>query len=101
MHTVQSHSRSVLCLDVANDFVVTGSEDQTVLVWDRRSSQDYKRIDDVRARAREETHSISSFAYRFHRLPCVCDTRRAFFESVPATGECIPTAKTKILLKQR
>ncbi|XP_065834580.1 F-box/WD repeat-containing protein 9-like [Oscarella lobularis] len=47
MHTVQSHSRSVLCLDVANDFVVTGSEDQTVLVWDRRSSQDYKRIDDI------------------------------------------------------
>ena len=41
---LKNHSRPVLCLSVDDKFIISGSEDKTLCVYDRRASQVYKTI---------------------------------------------------------
>lgn len=40
----KSHSGPVLCLGVDNDYIVTGSEDKTIKIYDRRAGMVYKTV---------------------------------------------------------
>ena len=41
---LKNHSRPVLCLSVDDKFIISGSEDKTLCVYDRRAAQVYKTV---------------------------------------------------------
>ncbi|XP_062508929.1 F-box/WD repeat-containing protein 9-like isoform X2 [Corticium candelabrum] len=42
--TVRSHRMPVLCLQTTDKFVISGSSDKTIAIWDRRADCEYKKI---------------------------------------------------------
>jgi F-box/WD-40 domain protein 9 len=43
--SVKSHQKAVLCLKASDNFVISGSDDRTVVLWDRRTNKEYKKIE--------------------------------------------------------
>ena len=41
---LKNHTKPVLCLSVDDRFIISGSEDQTLSVYDRRAAQVYKTV---------------------------------------------------------
>ena len=43
--SLKSHSKPVLCLTADDRFIISGSEDKTLSVYDRRAAQVYKTVE--------------------------------------------------------